>query len=91
MNILAWVLSISILFLALEESVAFFSATICRQKAWLKASELKTRTLLFEAKPFESSYLASCQLIVMRRQRITWQKVSGGPSHLFELPLVGQL
>jgi hypothetical protein len=91
MNILAWVLSITILFMALEESVVFFSATICRQKAWLKATELQTRALLFEAKPFESLYLASCQQLVIRRQYITWQKVSGGPKHLFELPLKGQL
>jgi hypothetical protein len=91
MNLLAWLLSLTLLTIALKESVDFFSATLCRQKAWLISTELQTRSLLDSPKAVETSFNPKCQLQVTRRASVSWQRVGSQEKHLFYLPLKGKL
>jgi hypothetical protein len=91
MNFLAWSLALLTMMMALTESVHFFSATICRQKAWLSGTILQTRTLLYGSKTTEQSFDRACHLYVTRKTSITWQRLPGVSNHHFQLPLKGQL
>ncbi|MCM2350411.1 MAG: hypothetical protein NDI69_10355 [Bacteriovoracaceae bacterium] len=92
MNLISWVLGLSILIYLMLEAVAFHRATVCRQEAWLKSAELKTRSLLPNAKERERSFHLSCRLVLLRdKENITWQKLPGLRKHQFTLKLEGSL
>ena len=92
MNFLAWLLSLTLLVVIAMESVEFYKASVCRQKAWLKGAELQTRTLLHEPPQRDQAVDVSCHLYVQRSgSHITWQRLPNFRKHLFELPLRGKL
>lgn len=92
MNFLAWIVALSALISVLIQSVAFHRATVCRQKAWLKSTELLTRTLLTEERPFEKDGDLSCKLYLVRRQaQVTWQLLPSLKRHSFTLDVQGKL
>lgn len=91
MNLLSWCLSLALLITILVEAMNFQHGLICRQKAWLKATELKTRTLLFRPVDAESAPIPGCMILVSRNPKnLGWRKLSG-PYREFSLPLRGRL
>ena len=92
MNLIAWLLGLSILILLMAQAVAFHKATVCRQEAWLKSTEMKTRTLLTEVKPYARDWHLSCRILVLRSQnQLTWQRLPRLTRHQFVIPLKGKL
>ena len=91
MNLLSWLLSLTLLLVALMESVDFFSATICRQKAWLISTELQTRSLLDSSAPTETAFNQNCRLQVIRNASVSWHRIGAQGKHAFHLPLKGKL
>jgi hypothetical protein len=92
MNLLVWVASLSILVTLLLQGVNFHRATVCRQEAWLKSAELKTRSLLSKPKSHERDWHLACRLHVLRKQdRVSWQRLPKTEANEFHLPLKGSL
>lgn len=92
MNILAWALSLTLLVLLLIQAVEFQRSTVCRQEAWRKSLELKTKTLLFEPQSHEKDWHLVCRLYLTRKQdEISWQRLPGLANHRFDLTLDGNL
>lgn len=92
MNLLAWILSLSILILLMAEAVDFHRATLCRQEAWLKSTELITRNLLFNAPEQERAFHVSCRITLLREKtKVTWKKIPSLKSHHVLLELDGRL
>ena len=91
MNLLSWVLSLSIFLSLFSKAVTFHKATVCRQKAWLKSTELFTRTLLTEKKDRERLIDLDCQLHVRRHKTIVdWIKIPSSKVNPFSLKFRGQ-
>lgn len=92
MNVIAWLLSLSVLIVLMIQAVAFHQATVCRQEAWLKSTELKTRSLLSSPASHERDWHLSCRIHLVREQEeITWQKLPNLKRHQFHLELRGPL
>jgi hypothetical protein len=92
MNLLAWVLALSLMVSLMVESVVFYQATVCRQKAWLKGTELITRTLLHSPLSYEQRVDISCKLYASRtNKRVTWHRLPNLKKHEFRLDLKGKL
>ncbi len=92
MNILAWLLCLSILIYLMIQAVAFHRATVCRQEAWLKSTELKTRSLLYSPKAIERDWHLGCRIHLLRHQeKISWQKLPNLKKYDFHLVLKGAL
>jgi hypothetical protein len=92
MNFIGWLLTISIVLTIMIESVSFYHATVCRQKAWLKSTEFMTRALLTTAKGQEQSFNAHCSLHVRRTNHsVSWRRLPNLKSHAFILRLQGKL
>ena len=90
MNILAWVLATSTLFLVMIKAVAFQKAAACRQNAWLHSTVLKTRLLLVtKSTPI---YDAQCGILVTQSHTtVSWRRLSDFKKHDFHLTLKGKL
>ena len=92
MKVLPWLLAISTLILVMIEAVAFHKATVCRQEAWLKATELRTRTLLGHSNHSQRDFHYGCRIILVgQKESITWQRLPGFKKYSFDLPLKGHL
>lgn len=92
MNALSWLLALSVMIYLMVEAVAFHKATVCRQEAWLKSTELKTRALLTNSKSTERGWHLGCRLYLSRQEEeITWQRLPGINKHSFNLKLTGAL
>lgn len=92
MNFLAWLLGLTLLLILSLGAVDFFKASVCRQKAWLKGSELQTRTLLHRPPESDRAVDLGCRLYVVRKnQTITWQRLPNLKKHSFVLSLKGKL
>ena len=92
MSLISWLFSLSTLVLVMIEGVTFQRATLCRQKAWLRATELKTGTLLSEVSPHARDWHLGCRIHFYRNQDvITWQMLPNLKENLFTLPLKGKL
>lgn len=92
MNLLAWLLSISFLIAIMVQAVAFQRATVCRQIAWLKSTEVLTRSMLTGAKPHDREWHLGCRLHVMRNQEtVTWQRLPSMKKQVFGIHLTGEL
>lgn len=92
MNLIAWCLTLALMVTVMFEAVVFQRATVCRQKAWLKSTELQTGTLLYRPKEFAQSVDASCKLYVARKNgRVSWKRLPNLKSHEFSLPLRGKI
>jgi hypothetical protein len=92
MNLLSWTLAFSILIFLMIEAVSFHRGTVCRQVAWLKSSELMTRSLLTDPPSFERAWHARCKLrIVRQKDKITWQRLPSPRWHRFDSGLQGEL
>lgn len=92
MNLLAWLLSLTMTLLLLMEAVNFHTASICRQKAWAKSFESLTRSLFPKAQDKELRYLAKCNILITKDQKkVHWKKPLSLKSHIFELDLKGKL
>lgn len=92
MNFLAWLLGLTILLSLSMGAVEFFRASVCRQKAWLKSTELKTRSLLHNPPQADFVMDAGCRLYVHRKDKdISWQRIPNLKKHSFKLPLKGSL
>jgi hypothetical protein len=92
MNLLVWVASLSILVTLLIQGVNFHRATVCRQEAWLKSTEVKTRSLLSKPNSRERDWHLSCRLHVLREHdRVSWERLPQTKAHRFELPIEGSL
>lgn len=92
MNMISWLVALSVIILLLIETVAFQKASVCRQEAWLKSFEMKTRALLTEAKSHAREWHLGCRIHLYRNQdQITWQKLPHLKQHKFHLSLNGSL
>ncbi len=92
MNLIAWVLALSLLTAAIFGAVMFHEATVCRQKAWLKSTELKTRTLLHRPSDYEQRVDAACKVYVVRKSKtVSWQRLPNYKRHDFKLDLRGKI
>ena len=92
MNILAWMLSLSILIYLLAQAVVFHKATVCRQEAWLKGTEMRTRALLSNAPKEDKDWHLGCKLLFKReKSAITWKKLPFLEERDFTLDLEGKL
>jgi hypothetical protein len=92
MNVLHWLVALSFLIILLIEAVDFHRATVCRQEAWLKSTELRTRSLLSNPKPRERDWHLQCRIHLVRDQEtISWQRLPSLKKHDFDLPLRGAL
>lgn len=92
MNLVSWLVAISTLLGLLIQAVTFHKATVCRQEAWLKSTELRTRALLFKPAPFERDWHLGCRIHLLRSQEeITWQRLPNLTKHEFKLDLTGEL
>lgn len=92
MSFLSWMLALGVLVYIMIESVAFHRATVCRQEAWLKSTELLTRALLLKPKAKEREWHLGCRLHFTRsEQEVTWQKLPSLKKRHFALSLDGRL
>lgn len=92
MNSLSWILAFSVLVLLMAEAVNFHKATICRQEAWLKSTEMKTRSLLSNPPERDQDWHFRCRLHIRRtKEEISWQRLPSPTRHPFPLPLKGEL
>lgn len=92
MNFLSWLLSLSVFVALLIQAVAFHRTTVCRQEAWLKSTEMKTRTLLHNPDTKDRDWHLSCRLLIVRNNdEITWKKLPSLKKHTFSLELKGRL
>ncbi len=92
MNLLSQLLALTLLFTLLFEAVVFHKATVCRQKAWLVATELTTRGLLHSPKSVEEATHLSCRLWLRKDPlKVQWQRLGSIKRHEFVLPLDGRL
>lgn len=92
MNLIAWLVAISTLIALMIQAVAFHKATVCRQEAWLKSTELRTRALLYHPSPHERDWHLGCRLHLLRNlEEITWQRLPSLTKHDFKLDLAGEL
>lgn len=92
MNIIAWLLSLSLLIILMVEAVAFHRATVCRQKAWLKSTELLTRSKLTNAPEKDWDGDLHCKLLIKREKEIiTWRRLPFSQEINFPIFLKGSL
>ena len=92
MNLIAWLLGLSLLIVLMVEAVAFHRATVCRQKAWLKSTELLTRATLTKAPAKDQVVDLSCRVKVSRNgESITWQRLPHLSQNNFFVSLKGSL
>ncbi len=92
MNLLATLLGLSLLILAMAQAVDLHRSAVCRQRAWLSATELLTRSTLTDAPVTDSKADLPCQLRVKRMgPSISWTRAPGLRRHHFELALKGKL
>ena len=92
MNLIAWLLALSLMLTVMMEAVVFHQATVCRQKAWLKSTELMTRTLLNKPKGHAHAVDWACKLTVrLEQKKVTWRRLPKLNTHQFQLPLKGHL
>lgn len=88
MNLIAIILSLSTFMMVLTQAVTFHKATVCRQRAWLKSTELLTRKTLSAPPEKDQLWDFNCKLIVRRDQeKISWQRLTEIHSHDFDLVL----
>jgi len=92
MNLIAWLLSLTLMVILMVETVAFYQATVCRQKAWLKGTELITRNLLDRPLDYEQRADLVCKIYVTRiKKTVTWQRLPNPKKHQFRVDLMGKL
>ena len=92
MNLIAWLIALSTLITLMVQAVSFHKATVCRQEAWLKSTELRTRALLFKPSPHERDWHLNCRIHLLRNQdEVTWQRLPSLSRHQFTLDLEGEL
>lgn len=92
MNLIAWPLALTLMVTVMIEAVTFHQATVCRQKAWLKSTELQTSTLLYRPKEHALLVDPDCQVyVVLKHKNVTWRRLPNLSSHAFNLPLSGKI
>lgn len=92
MNLIAWLVAISTLITLMIQAVSFHRATVCRQEAWLKSAEVRTRALLSRPASQERDWHLGCRIHLLRNQeQIIWQRLPSLTKHEFNLPLEGEL
>lgn len=92
MNLVAWLVAISTLITLMIQAVSFHKGTVCRQEAWLKSTELKTRSLLSKPAAYERDWHLACRIHLIRSQeQISWQRLPSLTKHDFVLDVTGEL
>jgi hypothetical protein len=92
MNWLTWIIGLSLFITLTVQAVSFHRALICRQEAWLKSTELRTRALLSKAPSIEKAVHLSCKTSFLRREEmITWQRWEEPGQKIFRMDLKGKL
>jgi hypothetical protein len=92
MKFIPWLLALSVLIILTIEAVALHKATVCRQKAWLKTTELMTRLLLSNPPENDRTVDLNCRIMASRHQKtITWQRLPNLKKHPFSVDLKGRL
>lgn len=92
MNFIAWLLALTLLITVLIQAVAFQQATVCRQKAWLKATELQTHTLLDDSKDHNHAVDIGCKVYVNSKHGIVaWRRLPNSKLHRFTLSMKGKI
>lgn len=92
MNFLAWALAFTLMVIVMIEAVVFHQATVCRQKAWLKSTELQTSTLLYRPKEHAQLVDPGCQVyVVLKNKKVSWRRLPNLSRHAFNLPLSGKI
>jgi hypothetical protein len=92
MNFLAWSLSLSLLIMLVIKAVDFQTSMVCRQHAWLKSTELKTRVLLHKPLEKEVAVDPKCRIFIKRRgKEVSWQRLPSQKLNEFHLKLKGKI
>ena len=92
MNILSWILTLSLLVFCFIEAVALHRATVCRQQAWLRSTELITGATLTDQSRSQSSYLIDCQIVVsLNEESVSWRNLKTLKKNIVEVDLKGSL
>ncbi len=92
MNLIALPLGLAILLVLLAQAVVFHKATVCRQEAWLKSTELVTNSLLINSAPLKRDWHLGCRIHLVRQHNlVTWQKLPDLKKVPFHLTLKGHL
>lgn len=92
MSLLSWLVALAVLLVIVIKAVVFYRATACRQMAWLKSTELVTRSLLPNPKPIEREWHLGCRLHLVREQdQANWQRLPSMKKHTFFVQLKGEL
>ncbi|HXH32194.1 MAG TPA: hypothetical protein VNJ01_15420 [Bacteriovoracaceae bacterium] len=92
MNILAWLLGLSVLISIMFQAVSFHKATACRQKAWLTSAELLTAATLTDAPTSQNTWLPSCRIQVKKNPgSVSWIRFPDVKKHTFQIQLKGKL
>ena len=92
MNFVAWPLGLGLLVIILSQAVVFHKATVCRQEAWLKSTELVTNGLISNPAPIKREWHLECRLHLIREHNsVSWQKLPGLKKISFKLSLKGHL
>lgn len=92
MNFLAWLTCLGLIVLLALEAVNFSRASICRQKAWLKSTELITRTLLYNSPSAALFFDPVCKIHISRKNKeVSWRRLPLLKKHSFALKLYGKL
>jgi hypothetical protein len=92
MNIITLLIPFSMLILLTIEALSLRTSLLCRQNAWLKLMEMKTRSLLTIKRDHEISWDRTCNYLFTRREnKIRLQKFPSLTSYQIELGLKGGL
>lgn len=92
MKLVSTLLCLSLLIFTFIEAVALHRATVCRQKAWLRSTELLTASTLNSAASSQSSLDVACQISVnIEGRSVSWRKARTLKKNAFEVDLKGYL
>ncbi len=90
MNILSWLLGITVLVTVVIESIMFHEATVCRQEAWRGSFILSTRLLLTDPQEKETLLSPRCRIFIKQHEgKVSWLR--DFKTHSFKLELKGKL
>jgi hypothetical protein len=92
MSWISWLIGFGLITSLTAQAVRFHRATVCRQEAWLKSTELRTSALLDHARKTQKAFHTGCHTSFYRyADIITWRKWNESKKKIFELDLKGKL
>lgn len=93
MNILSWLMGLSLMLFLFMEATLLHKSTVCRQKAWLLSTELLTSATLNAAPEGDKRWNINCKLMARRKKKeINWWRLKSiNQQNKFEFDLPGAI